>query len=926
MQKNEKSICLYGREANNTEKNIPQKSLLEMFLENVNKNADSPAIIYDGVNNFSYAQTAMRAAVIAKTLINAGVRHGDRVAVSLPCGKEMICAVLGVLWCGGVYVPLNCSQPSERRTGIYAQADIKYCITESNSSAVQVTDCTNILTDTIPDDNNELPEAYIASPDETAYIIFTSGSTGMPKGVEISHGAAWNTIADIIERFDFTKKDVALGVSALDFDLSVFDIFGMLSVGGAIAVLTDKTRREPFKWIKIINSAKVSVWNSVPALLEMLLVSLKHNEKLESLRIVLISGDCIKPSLYPLLKSHTDDCRFIALGGATEASIWSNFYEVTAISDDWTMIPYGKPLSNQQFRIISDGKDADNNITGELWIGGAGLAKGYVSAPELTEKSFVYENGRRWYKTGDLGYYLPDGNIIFVGRKDNQVKINGFRIELGEIENHLCHLDNVSSSAVFSKGEDSGKTLVSALEVSGISEPSRIPETEPVRVNPEDNESCIVANFMHKVLYKDGKAVFNKADLSEDSAGIVTLWEKFLNGNINPLSVTDNSLANILESKTDLLKNIIAGELSPVALLDDELLAPAKLMITSVINDAVRELAKEIQKQIKNFSGDKFIIYLLFGRHGEIYISLLEELSCLSDKIKFVYFESSTSMLNEANQNYDRFDFEIDYIKTDYNRLPAEFAGIADAVVAVNGLHLFTDISLGLNWIKLLIKPDGYLYATEPEKLTAIGLISAGVIEHGFTAYESGRTNGSMLPPESWIKKFGDINLDVASVRQFRNENLYIFILCNNEKNPFMNDCQLKAYCSEKLVSYMIPEKFCYTVRLPLTENGKVDRKSILEWFDAEKSCTGTAPQSNTEKKIAEIWCELFKTENVFIEDNFFEIGGDSLLATRMLNSLRNCFGISISMREIFDTSSLGEIAEFVDKKIDESDLEEGEL
>lgn len=172
-----------------------------------------------------------------------------------------------------------------------------------------------------------------------------------------------------------------------------------------------------------------------------------------------------------------------------------------------------------------------------------------------------------------------------------------------------------------------------------------------------------------------------------------------------------------------------------------------------------------------------------------------------------------------------------------------------------------------------------------------------------------------LLPPESWIKKFGDINLDVASVRQFRNENLYIFILCNNEKNPFMNDCQLKAYCSEKLVSYMIPEKFCYTVRLPLTENGKVDRKSILEWFDAEKSCTGTAPQSNTEKKIAEIWCELFKTENVFIEDNFFEIGGDSLLATRMLNSLRNCFGISISMREIFDTSSLGEIAEFVDKK-----------
>lgn len=926
MQKNEESICLWGREANNTEKNIPKKSLLEMFLENVKNNADATAIIDEGVNNFSYVQTAMRASAIAKVLIDSGVRHGDKVAVSLPCGKEMICAVLGVLWCGATYVPISCSQPVDRRTEIYAQADIKYCITESNSSAVQVTGCTNILADTILNDTEELPEAYIASPDETAYIIFTSGSTGTPKGVEISHGAAWNTIADIIERFDFTEKDVAIGVSALDFDLSVFDIFGMLSVGGAVAVLTEKTRREPFEWIKIINSAKVSVWNSVPALLEMLLVSLGHDEKLESLQTVLVSGDRIKPSLYPLLKSHTDDCRFIALGGATEASIWSNFYEVNEISDEWNMIPYGKPLSNQQFRIITDGKDAGDNVTGELWIGGAGLAKGYVSAPELTEKSFVYENGCRWYKTGDLGYYLPDGNIIFVGRKDNQVKINGFRIEPGEIESHLCQPDNISSSAVFSKGEDSGKILVSALEISCTSEPSKIPAVEPLCVNPEDDESCIVANFMQNVLYRDGKAVFNKADLSEDSADIVSLWEKFLNGNKHTFPVADNALAERLGSKTDLLRNIISGELSPVALLDDELLAPAKMMITTVITDAVQEIAGKIKKQIENFSGEKFIIDLLFGRHGEVYLPLLEELSDISEKVKLVYFENNNSMLNEAGQNYDRFGFETEYIKTDYNRLSAEFAGIADAVVAVNGLHLFTDISLGLNWIKMLIKPDGFLYATEPEKLTPFGLISAGVIEHGFTAYENARTNGSMLPPESWIKKFGDINLDVVSEGNFRNENLHSFILHNNEKNPFMNDCQLKSYCAEKLVSYMIPEKFCYAVRLPLTENGKVDRKSILEWFDTEKSCTGTAPQSDTEKKIAEIWCELFRTENVFIEDNFFEIGGDSLLATRMLNSLRNCFGINISMREIFDMSSLGEIAEAVDKKIDESDMEEGEL
>lgn len=926
MQKMKKLHYPWERQANNTEKDIPQRSLLEAFLENVKKAPNAPAIIYDGINSLKYIEAAEYAAIIAKFLIAAGVKAGDRVAVSLPAGKEMVCAVLGVLWCGGAYVPVNCSQPIERRKSIYDQAKIKYCVTYSNSSATQIADCKNILIDMLEDAREELPEAYIASADETAYIIFTSGSTGIPKGVEIAHGAAWNTIADILERFDFTNRDVAISISALDFDLSVFDIFGMLSIGGRLAVLTDQTSREPVEWIKVIREAKVTVWNSVPALLEMLLVSLKPEEQLDNLRIVLISGDRIKPNLYSQVKKHNHDCRFIALGGATEASIWSNFYEVTKLSEDWNIVPYGKPLSNQKFRIVCNNKDADEHVIGELWIGGSGLAKGYISDLELTQKAFVCDNGQRWYKTGDLGYYNEDENIIFIGRKDNQVKINGFRIELGEIESHISKLEYVNNTAVLIQEDDLKKSLAVALEINSKRNTCKIPDTQPVIFCKENVEDRIVADFIQKVLYDNEKPVFKREELSQEGRGIVYLWEKFLNNNTEIVSMDKNPITNMLDGKVDLFRSIISGETSALTLLDDTLLAPSRLMLTSVIFEMVKEIVKEVKEQIEKSSDEKLTIALLFGKDGDIYLPFFEGLFDLKDKVRFIYMESSTSMLNEAKQKYENFGFDTDYIKIDYSYLSSELAATADIVLAINGLHLFTNVSLGLIWIKLLLKENGCLYATEAGKLTALGIISAGVIEHGFTLYEKSRQNNPIQEPEIWKQELVEVNFKDVDYKQYKNENLYIFTARNDKNSIPMNEEELKEYCSEKLVSYMIPEKFCYTTKFPLTNNGKVDRKAMLEWFRTEKTNIGTLPQSETEKKIADIWCELFKADKVFIENNFFEIGGDSLLATRMLNSIRNCFGISITMKDIFDAATLKEVAGIVDEKMDEFDLEEGEI
>lgn len=908
-----------NRKANQTEKNIPPKSLLEAFLSNVEKNPDSPAVIHDnGV--MTYKETMERAAVLAESLKKAGMKTGDRVAVSLSRGAELVCAVLGILGAGGAYVPVSCTQPEERRRSIYKQADIKFCLTYSSSSAIKVTECCNILTDRI-ENNSVSQNFYIAFPDETAYIIFTSGSTGLPKGVEISHAGAWNTIADVLDRFEIDSSDRAIAVSAIDFDLSVFDIFGMLSAGGAVAVLTEKTQKEPSAWVKVIKEADISIWNSVPALLEMLLLSLKNDEKLSSLKKVLISGDKIRPELYGMLKAHTDNCRFIALGGATEASIWSNFYEVTAVEDSWIMIPYGKPLANQKFRIMTKHGDADDNEIGELWIGGEGLAKGYISQPELTENSFIYDNGERWYKTGDLGYYLHDDTIMFYGRKDNQLKINGFRIETGEIEKHISSLEQAEQAFVLVDESETGKSLCAVIKTSAKTDTEEIPSVSSVIADPESEQDCIIADFMKYVLYEDEELFFTTDELSGNGKDIVSLWQKFL----STVKKSDTyEIPESLKRKKGLLRSIIAGEINPTALLDDDILAPAKLMQTPQTEIIVKNIAKAVRLKAEQ-TEEKFRLVLLFGRDGDIFLPLMQELSDIAEKLQIIFMETSSAMIQNAQKKYASFRLNVEYRRTNYFYLSADEAGTADVVIAVNGLHMFKNISLGLDWIKLFMKKGGILYAVEPEKMTALGLISAGVIEHGFTDYEKIRKNSSMMPPESWKKSFVNAGFENINIQESEVGGFYEYI-CESADNAFPDEKLLKAYCSEKLVPYMIPEHFCYATSIPLTANGKIDKKLMLKWFKSETSRKGTIPQTETQKKVSDVWNGFFNLQIIYLEDNFFEIGGDSLIAVRMLNNLGNIFGISVSMREFFDNPTLKQLSEVIDNITMDSDMEEGEL
>lgn len=949
---------------------LPKGNMLRLFVKNCCTSPERIAFIYESDNGefeeFTYGDVANRVSIIANELTLSGAKPGDHISVSIPPSPEALCAILAVVWIGGAYVPINVNQPIERRRLIYKQAEIRYCLSTKNSNALAVEECVNLIVPSVSssaqmellnhDNSNEYTTKQLPYPskaDDTAYIIFTSGSTGTPKGVEIAHGSAVNTIDDIIERFDISEVDRAIGISALDFDLSVFDLFGMLSAGGSLAIIPDEKRKEPEYWKMIMDEHNITVWNTVPALFEMLMIYSNPNDELRNLRLVLVSGDWVKPNLYKELRMRSTHCRFIALGGATEASIWSNMFEVTEVDPSWDAVPYGKALSNQEFRIVENGVDVPLGKRGELWIGGDGLAKGYVSMPEQTAVSFVTKNGRRWYRTGDYGYLKPDGNIIFCGRKDSQVKLNGFRIELGEIDGKIRDLKDVSNSITILTGSGNSQYLATAVELNLASEvPDEEDSLKLCTYNQSSDTSAQVcfesatdyatARLMLSVLNGDSNIESVKCEtISDEGHRIVGLWNSILKSNkLTDIDVVTNNLENLsteenkeffdeLFKRKDIIRDILTGKKSKFAILDDEVLSPTKLMgqgdlplLQSVIADKISSYYKHTRT-----NGEIIKIAILMGRNGENIIPILEKISNDIEKIELVFLETSDALLRKAELNLSKLKLKTSYVKCDFTHINEELIGAIDIIIAFNSMHLFRNVHEGLRILRLMLSESGYIVAGESTCLEPLGLISAAIVEDGFSNYTDERTyTGSpTLTLNSWMRAINKSGLHIIDYDTSIMKNFSIILIDNQSKTGENVLSDIREHCKSQLLSYMVPSKFAITSVFPLTQNGKVDRNTIASWFEKSNS-TGSLPISTeTEKCIADILAELIGLSEVFSDTDFFEVGGDSLLAVRLINAIKTRFAVDITMRELFDSRTVSNISEIIDERSEEK-MDEGEI
>ncbi|MFL6289712.1 MAG: amino acid adenylation domain-containing protein, partial [Thermoanaerobaculia bacterium] len=312
------------------------------------------------------------------------------------------------------------------------------------------------------------PVARRAGPDDLAYVIFTSGSTGTPKGVMVRHRPAVNLVRWVNGTFGVGPSDRLLFVTALSFDLSVYDLLGVLAAGGTVRIASRAESRDPQRLARILAEEGITFWDSAPAALQQLVPFFPAAASGTALRLVFLSGDWIPVSLPDRVREAFTGARVVSLGGATEATIWSNFHPVGEVDPAWKSIPYGRPIANARYHVLDpELRPCPAGVPGDLHIGGPCLSLGYAQAPDLTADRFVPdpvgpEAGARLYRTGDRARYRTGGTLEFLGRLDSQVKLRGYRIELGEIETVLAAHPGVREAVAMVRQDTPGDQRLAA--------------------------------------------------------------------------------------------------------------------------------------------------------------------------------------------------------------------------------------------------------------------------------------------------------------------------------------------------------------------------------------------------------------------------------------------------------------------------------
>ncbi len=459
---------------NDTARAFPERERIhDAFERRVAEQPDATAVEMDGTK-LSYAELDRLANRIAHAIRGRGVQPGQYVGVCLSRGPTLVAALLGSAKAGTPYVPLDPDYPRDRLDFMLADAKAPLVITEQRYADLFETQV--VLVDAGGLDG--APESHLplsAAATDPCYAIYTSGSTGQPKGVVLSHRAVVNTLDWVSRTFEVGPGDRLLFVTSPCFDLSVYDTFGALGAGATVVVASSERMRDPQALADAIVSERITIWDSAPAALQRLTPFFPETAGDDRLRLVMLSGDWIPLTLPDAVRAAFPRAEVKSLGGATEAAIWSNYYAVGTLDPRWTSVPYGRPIQNARYHVLDRRlRPTPLGVPGDLYIGGACLAEGYLERPELTAERFIedpFRPGERLYTTGDLARYFDDGELEFLGRADFQVKVRGYRVELGEVECALSKLRGVRAAVCCAYTDASGQKSLIAYVVATEGEP-----------------------------------------------------------------------------------------------------------------------------------------------------------------------------------------------------------------------------------------------------------------------------------------------------------------------------------------------------------------------------------------------------------------------------------------------------------------------
>ncbi|MBR4357786.1 MAG: amino acid adenylation domain-containing protein [Butyrivibrio sp.] len=899
-------------------------TMIEGILSYSEKNPEKKAVVSpENCSEVSYGELVCLARKMAGRIKKSGIRKGEKIILIAERKPETIAAMIAIQLCGCAYIPIRPTQPLSRLEKIIESASVRNIafVTEQERGPHPANDISviNLVNDI------EIEDEFIendARPEELAYIIFTSGSTGIPKGVAISHQAAMNTIDTINKQYGVGENDCAIGVSSFDFDLSVYDVFGMLNQGGVYLVVPDDAWRDASIWEQYVHDYNVTIWNSVPAIAKMLLTELSVSKrKAESIKRLFLSGDWCGLDVPMKVETLLPNAQLTVMGGATEASIWSNYIDVRSpIPKEWKSIPYGAALKNQFYRVVDeDGEDRPDWVRGELWIGGCGVAEEYVGDKELTLDKFTEEYGTRWYHTGDSGRIWDDGTIEFLGRIDNQVKVHGHRIEAGEIEAVLKECSAVDDTLVLASGNRGEYKLTAFFTTAFVENAAQSAMLPDYSEYEPDNDIKLFENCKNARSYYIERMLAALADkeIANGKKKLVENWKSELSEK-NDKCILHEENSFIKKFMDQFINNasLLLAEEKPSELITaTDFIAPGELMIhtdngiyaQNIIIDAAKKLDIRAEMQ-----GKELRVIEVGARNPQFTKMMLERFPDAVYTIldsSLYYLEKTRSVAGERKG--------VNYIHADAGDMLFHSLGIQefDLIIFNNTLHQMANVTNVLDNMRGYLAKDGMLVFAEMAEEFPLSDLSIQLLSDGYTDIR--RDSGRMLlSAKEWEKQLTDTGYGL--IKKYPDKDgqpAYVYFAKTNKESyvEALND--IEGQLKKKLPSYMLPSDYIGLGKMPVTANGKIDRKALEKFASVQADTTIEDEKMNdVEESLVELWKSLLKC-NVGKKSNYFRLGGDSLLATRLSAEIRTTFGVEFSIEKVFELQSLAEMAEYIESE-----------
>jgi len=868
----------------------------DLFARQAERTPDAIAAVYED-RALSYAELERRSNQLARHFLELGVGPEARVGVALERGLEVPLVLLAILETGAAYVPLDPSYPHQRLEFMLADADTRWLVVrESAPVDLELGDRRVIALETL----GELWRTAEAGPlerdlsaDALAYVIYTSGSTGRPKGVMISHRAICNRLLWTCRHFPTAPGDRLLQKTSLSFDASLWELFVPLFTGAALVLARPGGDRDSGYLADAVARHRISVLQLVPSMLQPFLD--EDLSGIRALRLLFCGGEAFPGEV----EARCFERLGVALHnlyGPTEASIDASCW-ICRPEDDQPIVPIGRPLDNVRVYVLDERlRPLPPGLDGELLIAGVGLARGYLGRARLTAERFIPdpfadEAGQRTYRTGDLARWRDDGALEFRGRIDQQVKLRGFRIELGEIESALAAHASVRQAVVAVRRDRAGQDRLVAYVVPYERSDAELEKHDLYRLPNGLEVAHLNAGetdwLYHEIFEEDSYAHFG-IHLPEEGArvfdvganiGLFTLW------------VNQHSQG----------ARVFAFEPSPptfeVLRTNAELYDLDVELFNCGIGDREGFKTFTFYPKVSASSGfyadaaeDEAVTRAFIGHQGGELAEYADEL--LEGRFDSRSFECPVRTLSSiiAERGVERIDLlKVDVEKSELQVLEGiaerDWPKIHQIVMEVH------DRDGELEAIRSLLEARGFSVAIEEAAL----LEGTGLFNLYGRRPEAGETAAAGSAE-------GPSHFDSLLAERRRSE---------------LTPAAARQHLEARLPEYMVPAAYVFLGELPRTPSGKIDRRALPEPAEVSRARRDAeAKRGWTEELLAEIWAEALGLGRIEPEENFFELGGQSLLATQVISRVRRVFQVDVPLNTLFDAPTLRQMSSEIDEAL----------